>query len=166
MRHGSIAVKLIVGVADMKISKDAQDVIVTHALGSCLGIAAYDAAGRVGGMLHVMLPQSEVNPAKASANPYMFVDTGVPAFFRELWAAGALKGRLTVKVAGGAAIQVSGEDRFAIGQRNYLLLRKLLWKNGVLIKAEDVGGNAPRTMYLDMGTGRVWLNNAGVDREL
>ncbi|KKM45447.1 hypothetical protein LCGC14_1560860, partial [marine sediment metagenome] len=96
--------KHVVGVADMKVCSEPEDIIVTHALGSCLGITAHDPVARVGGMLHVMMPMSHINPERAKANPYMFVDTGVPAFFRELYAAGAKKGRLTVKVAGGANV--------------------------------------------------------------
>jgi len=159
-------VRHIVGVADMKISGTPGDVIVTHALGSCLGVAVHDSHARVGGLLHVMMPQASINPDKAAANPYMFVDSGLPAFFHSLYAAGALKGRMVVKVAGGSNVQALAEDRFAIGKRNYVLLRKVLWQNGVLIAAEDVGGTKPRTMYLEVGTGRTWLNTAGAERDL
>lgn len=158
--------KLIVGVADMKISATPGDVIVTHALGSCLGIAAYDPSAQVGGLLHVMLPQASINPDKARTNPYMFVDTGLPDFFRQLYATGAVKSRLVVKVAGGANIQDLSNDRFAIGKRNHVMLRKIFWQNGILIKAEDVGGSNARTMYLEIGTGRTWLSTAGVEKEL
>ena len=85
-------------------------------------------------MLHVMLPTASIDPARASANPFMFVDSGVPQFFREAYAAGAVKNRLVVKVAGGASVGNVGEDRFAIGRRNYITLKKLFWQNGVLIR--------------------------------
>lgn len=150
----------------MKIANGDGDVLVTHALGSCLGIAIYDPTAKVGGMLHVMMPQCSINPEKAKVNPYMFVDSGVPEFFRAVMGQGAVKGRLVVKVAGGANVQDVGNDRFAIGKRNYMVLRKLLWQNGVMIKAEDVGGSVARTMYLEIGTGRVWLSTAGVEKEL
>ncbi len=68
----------IVGIADLKVSRERDDVIVTYALGSCLGVAIYDPVAGVGGMLHVMLPMSTIDPAKAQDNPCMFVDTGVP----------------------------------------------------------------------------------------
>ncbi len=158
--------KHIVGVADMKISGKPGDVIVTHALGSCLGIAVYDPVVGVGGLLHVMMPTGRTTPEKVAANPFMFVDTGVPAFFRALYDTGGIKGRLVLKVAGGANINNIGNDRFKIGKRNYIILKKLLWKNSVLIDAEDVGGISPRTMYLEIGTGRVWLSTAGVEKEL
>jgi chemotaxis protein CheD len=160
-------VKHVVGVADMRIASGGDDVIITHALGSCLGITIHDPVSHVGGILHVMLPTASIDPDRATANPFMFVDSGVPQFFREAYAAGAVKNRLIVKVAGGASVgTANGEDRFAIGRRNYITLKKLFWQNGVLITAEDVGGHAPRTMSLEIGEGRVRIASGGEDREL
>jgi chemotaxis protein CheD len=158
--------KHIVGVADMRISSVAGDVLVTHALGSCLGVAVYDPVSVAGGLLHVMMPQASINPQKAQDNPFMFVDSAMPAFFHQLYANGLVKQRAKVFVAGGANVHNVDSDRFAIGKRNYAILRKVLWQNGVLIAAEDVGGSDPRTMYLELGSGRVWLSTAGVEREL
>ncbi|MBN1942050.1 MAG: chemotaxis protein CheD [Phycisphaerae bacterium] len=156
----------VVGVADMKLSNQSGDVVVTHALGSCLGVSVYDPQAHVGGILHVMMPVSSVNPDKAKLNPFMFVDTGLPAFFKKLYSLGAQKKRLIVKVAGGANLQNGNSDRFAIGKRNYISLKKVFWKNGVLIQAEDVGGDKARTMYLHIDSGRVRLTSAGREREL
>ena len=158
--------KHVVGVADMAVATGLGDVVVTHALGSCLGIAAHDPKAGVGGILHVMMPAASINPDKAESNPYMFVDAGVPAFFRELFARGAQKKRTIVKVAGGANVHCTPNDRFAIGKRNYMMLKKVFWKNGVLIEADDVGGSCARTMYLEIGSGRVWLSTAGVTKDL
>lgn len=157
--------KHVVGVADHKISQGPDDVIITHALGSCLGITAYDPASKVGGLFHVMLPNASVNPEKAAANPDMFVDSGLPKFFKELYSAGAQKPRLIVKVAGGAQIQ-DKKDFFAIGKRNYVTMRKLFWKNGIMIKGEDVGGNISRTMHLEIATGKVTISTGGQEKEL
>lgn len=150
--------KQVIGIADMKISARAEDVLITYALGSCLGISVYDAAAKVGGLIHIMLPSSAVNPAKAAANPLMFVDTGVPELFKACYKAGAKKERMVLKVAGGASLQNNADtDQFQIGKRNFLMLRKLLWKNNVLIRSCDVGENYSRTMSLDMATGEVTL---------
>lgn len=154
--------RYIVGVADMKVSGDADDQIVTHALGSCLGIAIHDPVARVGGLLHVMLPLSTIDSEKAKANPCMFVDTGVPKLFIDCYKAGAQKQRLVVKVGGGACLHGSDDDDyFQIGKRNFIMLRKLLWKNGVLLNAHDVGGNESRTMSLDIETGEVTIKANG-----
>ncbi len=150
--------KQVIGIADMKISTKADDVLITYALGSCLGITVYDPVARVGGLIHIMLPVSTVNPAKAAANPLMFVDTGVPELFKACYKAGAKKERMVLKVAGGASLQKNEDtDQFQIGKRNFIMLRKLLWKNNVLIKSFDVGENFSRTMSLDMATGEVVL---------
>lgn len=154
--------KHIVGVADMKISEHQDDQLITYALGSCLGITIYDPVAHVGGMLHVMLPLSTIDPSKAAENPSMFVDTGVPRLFLSCYKAGAQKQRLIMKVAGGASVNSNtDEDHFQIGKRNFVMLRKLLWKNGVLLKAHDVGGTLSRTMMLDINTGDVSLKVKG-----
>jgi len=159
-------VKHIVTVADMKICDKPDCELVTHALGSCLGITAYDPRSGVGGLLHVMLPRSAINPSKAKANPFMFVDTGVPEFFRQMRAAIGRKYRLIVKVAGGAQTRGNHKGYFDTGKRNYNMLRKVLWRGGILIDAQDVGGCEPRTMHLETGSGRVWLTSNGRKRDL
>ena len=159
----------IVGVADMAISSTPGDTIITHALGSCLGIIVYDPVVKVGGLLHVMLPQSSIDPAKAASNPSMFVDTGVPRLFKECYKLGAKKEKMIIKVAGGAAInenpgrdgEAGGGDFFKIGKRNFVMLRKLLWKNGVLIEAHDVGSNISRTLQVEIATGAVTVSSRG-----
>jgi len=151
-----------VGIADMAVSKDPDDSIITHALGSCLGITIHDPVAQVGGLLHVMLPLSTIDPSKASSRPYMFVDTGVPRLFLECYKLGAQKSRVILKVAGGASSKANpDDDYFEIGKRNFIMLRKLLWKNGMLIKAHDVGGSDSRTMSLAVGTGDVTLKING-----
>jgi chemotaxis protein CheD len=154
---------ITVGMADLKVSADRTARLVTYALGSCLGVSVYDPAAGVGGMLHVMLPLSEIDHEKARVNPALFVDTGVPALFRACYRLGAVKSRMVVKVAGGAAAAAPGaSDQFQIGKRNLLTLRKLLWKNGVLVDALDVGGHGvSRTMSLDLADGAVTLKKSG-----
>ena len=154
--------KYIIGVADMKISAQPGDQLVTYALGSCLGITIHDPVAHVGGLLHVMLPLSTIDPAKATENPSMFVDTGVPRLFLACYQIGAQKQRLIVKVAGGASVHGDeADDHFQIGKRNFVMLRKLLWKNGVLLQAHDVGGSHSRTMTLIIGSGEVTLKTQG-----
>ena len=147
----------IVGIADMIVTAVGDDELVTYALGSCLGVSVHDPVAGVGGLLHVMLPSSEIDPDRAAANPFRFVDTGVPELFRACYRAGAAKDRLVVKIAGGSFGAESEEtDRFQVGKRNILTLRKLLWKNGIMIRGEDVGGHrTSRNLRLRVGTGEV-----------
>ncbi len=151
----------------MKVSDRTGDIIITHALGSCLGIAAYDPMVRVGGLLHVMLPLSTIDPVKAERNPLMFVDTGFPNLLMQCLRIGAQKQRLEITVAGGAnANETEENDLFKIGKRNFLILRKLLWKDGLLLKSFDVGGSNSRTMSLEIGTGKVMIRSSGQTKYL
>jgi chemotaxis protein CheD len=148
----------------MKIGRDA-DLIVTHALGSCLGLVVHDPVERVGGLLHAMLPLSKINPAKAEANPYMFVDTGVPALFKALYEIGGLKSRMVIKAAG-CGNPLGKNEIFKIGERNHTILKKLLWKNNILLETEDVGGTASRTLHFDVATGQTVISSNGKKRIL
>jgi chemotaxis protein CheD len=154
-----------VGVSDMKLSNAVGDTIVTHALGSCIGVAIHDPVANVGGILHYMLPLSQVDKAKAEANPVMFGDLGIPLLFEEAYKLGSKKENLRVVIAGGAQV-FEKEDTFAIGKRNIVIARKLFWKNNVLIAAEDVGGSIPRTLFLEIGSGRTWFTSRGATTEL
>ncbi len=156
---------LAVDIADLQISDDPRVTLVTYSLGSCIGVSVWDPQVRVGGMLHYMLPESALSPDKARQKPAMFADTGVPALFRAAYALGAVKQRLVVKVAGGSSL-LDDNGTFNIGKRNYVMLRKLFWKNGVLIEAEHVGGSISRTMRLDVGSGRVTIRNRSDEVEL
>lgn len=141
------------------------DVLVTHALGSCLGLMIYDPVAQVGGLLHAMLPLSKINPEKARANPYMFVDTGVPNLFREVYKLGGEKKRLKVKAAG-CGSPMGDNEIFKIGQRNYTVLKKILWKNKVLLESDDVGGTQSRTVYFTIKTGLTMIKNGQREWEL
>ncbi len=158
----------IVGIADLKVSSNPDDTLITYALGSCLGISVYDPVSGVGGLLHVMLPLSTMDAKKADNNPYMFVDTGVPLLFTECYKLGAQKQRMVIAAAGGAFFHsaAGGDDYFQIGKRNFVMLRKLLWKNGLLLKSHDVGGSISRTMALNNSNGEVVIKTQGVETTL
>lgn len=159
---------LVVGVGDLKVSNDAGGKIVTYALGSCLGITIYDPVARVGGMLHAMLPTARIDPEGGRGNPARYIDTGLPLLFREAYALGAAKERIILKMAG-AGRPLGGDearDSFQIGKRNVLMARQMLWKNGVRIQREDVGGTHSRTLTLQMGDGGVTIRSGGEDHAL
>ncbi|MBI4719463.1 MAG: chemotaxis protein CheD [Planctomycetes bacterium] len=155
----------VVDIAAMQVSADQRVVLVTYSLGSCIGVTIWDPVVHVGGMLHYMLPESALAPEKARSNPAMFADTGIPALFRAAYALGADKKRLVVKVAGGSQL-LDDNGTFNIGKRNYVALRKIFWKNGVLIGAEDVGGSISRTVRLRIHDGRVTITNRAREVEL
>lgn len=156
--------RYVVLVGDMKVGKQ-DDMLVTHALGSCLGLMVYDPVSCVGGLLHAMLPLSKINPEKAKLNPYMFVDTGVPSLFKKIYTIGGEKSRLVVKAAG-CGKPLGNNEMFKIGERNYTVLKKLLWKNNVILESEDIGGTASRTVHFDLSTGKIMISSSSMKWEL
>jgi len=151
----------IVGVADMAISNTPDETVITYSLGSCIAVVIYDPVARVGGMLHFMLPESSLSPDKARDNPSMFADTGIAALFKWSYQYGAKKDNIVVKAVGGAQI-LDENGIFNIGKRNYLAMRKIFWRNNVMIAAEHVGGSVNRTVRLEMKTGQVFVKVSGL----
>ncbi|MBF0228714.1 MAG: chemotaxis protein CheD [Desulfamplus sp.] len=152
--------KIIVGVSDMKVSNDPSSDIITYSLGSCIGLVVFDPVVKVGGILHYMLPESSLDREKAERNPYMFADSGIPLLFKESYKYDAVKKRMKVYVFGGSQI-LDQKGFFNIGKRNYMALKKLLFKNNVLINYEDVGGNVNRTVRLEIKTGDIFVKTSG-----
>jgi chemotaxis protein CheD len=130
-----------------------------------VGLSLYDPQTRIGALIHCMLPESDSDPEKARKQPAMFVDAGVVALLREMAGRGVRLRRLVAKVAG-AASPIGDNGVFNIGERNYTIMRKILWKNNILITAAHVGGSDPRSLYLEMKTGKVTVKSKGMEYEL
>ncbi|MBF0257468.1 MAG: chemotaxis protein CheD [Desulfamplus sp.] len=152
--------KIIVGVSDMKVSNDPHSEIITYSLGSCIGLVVFDPVAKTGGILHYMLPESNLDKKKAERNPYMFADSGIPLLFKETYKYNAVKKRIHVSVFGGSQI-LDQKGFFNIGKRNYMALKKILFKNNVLINHADVGGSVNRTIRLEIGTGNIFVKTSG-----
>lgn len=147
---------VVVDIADLAVSRDPNAILITYSLGSCIGVSIWDPVAKVAGLLHYMLPDSTISPEKAKNNPAMFCDTGIPKLFKAAYELGATKQRLVVKIAGGSQL-LDNNGTFNIGKRNYLALRKIFWKNGVMIKSENVGGAVSRTLKVRVSDGTVTL---------
>ncbi|MBL8733748.1 MAG: chemotaxis protein CheD [Planctomycetes bacterium] len=148
----------IVGVADMAIAREPQTQLVTYALGSCIGLSAWDPVTKTGGLLHYMLPQPAEQGDPKQLKPFMYATTGIPLLWRKLTESGSVASRFVVVAAGGAEI-LEGAAAMAIGKRNRTILRKVLWKMGVTLSAEDTGGGTARTMTLTLATGEVRIRS-------
>lgn len=157
--------KLLVGVGQFAVSAEPGTVLLAPSLGSCLGVAVYDPLARAGGLLHLMLPESSLSPARAVTHPATFVDTGVPALFHALYALGAEKYRTHIYVVGAGQI-IDDAGVFNIGRRNYDALAALLQKHNLRIRGEHVGGGLNRSVALDLTTGQVRVRATGGPGEI
>lgn len=149
-----------VGMADLNICKS-PDSITTLGLGSCIGIALYDPTTKIGGLAHIMLPDS--TKLKNNTNIAKFADTGIQELYDRLLKAGVNKTRLVAKIAGGARMfEVSGlSDVGNVGERNAQASRDKLKQLGIRLIAEDCGLNYGRTVELHCDTGEYYIKAVG-----
>jgi len=141
-----------VGMADYKIGRNPNS-LISYGLGSCVGIALYDTVNKIGGLAHIMLPDS--TQARSTENPAKFADTALPLMLNEMIKMGAIKARVTAKIAGGAQMFTfaNATDVMRVGERNAEAVRMLLKKMDIRIIADDTGGNYGRTVELKMDSG-------------
>ncbi len=155
---------LIVGMAEVKVSAQPDDIFIALGLGSCIGICAYDAHAGVAGMAHIVLPQS----SQGSHPPGKFADTAVPELLRLMVQAGAVAARIRVALTGGAQLFTGNATlpRIDVGPRNAEAVKQELAKHPCAVIASDVGGSAGRTVHL-FGDGRIRVKTIGQgEREL
>lgn len=142
--------KLTIGIADMKMAKG-EGMLVTYALGSCIGICLHDPVLKLGALVHIMLP---LNMEAGRKNTMKYADTGIRETIRQMEAKGASKARIVAKIAGGAKMfEDNGGSLGSIGQRNIESVRMTLKREGIRLLKEDVGGSVARTLLFDVASG-------------
>lgn len=151
--------QISVGIADMKITRQ-EGVLITYALGSCIGISFYDPMIKLGALLHIMLPQQSLGNDTAV---YKFADSGIRETLKKFTIFGGSKQRCICKIAGGAKMfEMSANSTLGnIGERNALMVKQVLRAEGIRISGEDTGANYARTMFLDVATGQVGIRTTG-----
>lgn len=143
----------------MKICR-APGVLVTYALGSCVGICFYDSVIKLAAMVHIMLPTAQ---GVTKDNIFKFADTGISETVRKMVAFGAVKSRMTCKIAGGAKMfeTFNNADWGNIGERNVRSVKEALRKEGIRLIKEDTGANYARTLFFDTETGIATVKSYG-----
>jgi chemotaxis protein CheD len=151
----------VVGISDRKVA-GAPDTIVTYALGSCVGVALYDGKAKIGGLAHIMLPDSNMISG-AEKSRMKFADTGIEDLVADMVARGADRNRMTAKIAGGSNMfNLADDSRIAsIGGRNVKSVKDTLDALGIRLAAEDTGSNYGRTLYFNLETGKVRVQSLG-----
>lgn len=145
---------ITVGIADLNVVK-APDILVTFALGSCVGICLYDAKVKVAGLSHIMLPSSQQMSNVAASQPMKFADSAIALLIQKMERSGASRARLTAKIAGGAQMfaAMSTTAIANIGERNIQAVKATLNQMRIPIVAEDCGKNYGRTQYFSANDG-------------
>jgi len=152
--------QITVGISDLNIAK-APDILITYALGSCIGICLYDPTSKLAGLSHIMLPSASAAPSVAN-QPMKFADTAVELLIRKMEAAGARRVLLKAKIAGGAQMftGLSNSTIANIGQRNTQAVKMELMRQRIPIIAEDTGKDYGRTLLLSAEDGSMRIKSA------
>ncbi len=151
--------RVVVGIGELAASDRVDEVIVTYALGSCIAVCLFDPAARVAAMLHFLLPEASINRRRALEQPATFGDTGIPLLLEAAARLGLRKKRTIVRLVGGAEVSNLSAGALATGHRNVLAARTVLWRHGLFIDSQDVGGAAARTVHLSVRDGRMLIFN-------
>ena len=147
-----------VGMADLAVCKP-PDNITTLGLGSCIGIALYDPTTKVTGLAHIMLPDS--TQIRNNSNIEKFADTGIQKLYDDMLKAGAKKGRIVAKIAGGAQMFALKDRGMNVGARNALASKAKLKQLGIRLLAEDTGLNYGRTVEIYSANGDYVIKAVG-----
>lgn len=149
---------VMVGIAELRVATTGYR-IRTTGLGSCIGLTLFDPVSFIGGMVHIMLPASDIS-RDGTLNKAKYADTGIVELIHGMVKMGAKSQRLEAKMAGGAQmfeIGKGGSERLRIGTRNIEECKNMLSKLSIGLKAEDTGGAYGRTIELDVATGRLFI---------
>lgn len=152
---------LVAGIGEMVLSSSSDAHLVAYGLGSCIAVAVWDPRVKVGGLAHFMLPSGPVS----NTSPVKFIDTGLDTFLKALEAKGAVLNRSVFKAAGAAAMLTIGGG-LAIGKRNAESMEAALTKRGYKLAATALGGNAGRTVQLEVADGRFLIKSLSTVSEL
>ena len=152
--------RVAVGIGQLEVSKSGKDVLVAYGLGSCIGVSVFDPGTGVAGLVHILLPGSDGKP-RDPREPARFADYGLDLLVSSMVAAGGLKRRFVVKIAGGAAVLgPANAEKFKIGERNAEAIRDRLKLHGLTPAARDIGGTKGRTVELHVATGKTYVRTA------
>ena len=137
-----------------------EGILITYALGSCIGLCFHDPRLRLGALLHIMLP---LNMEAGRNHPMKYADTGIKETLRQLEAKGASRSRMTVKIAGGAKMfEIAGGSGLGnIGQRNIESVHAILKRDNLRLCGEYTGGTVARTLLFDVGSGQACIRSYG-----
>lgn len=150
-----------VGIADLNAAYS-PDKLITVGLGSCIGIALYDKPRNIGGLAHIMLPDSTL--FTMVNNPIKFADLAIPILLKKMESMGAFKRNIKAKIAGGASMFNFSDKSMImdVGNRNSMAVKTVLEKLSIPVIGEDTGGNKGRTMIFDTSTGVVQIRTVGL----
>ena len=151
---------IMVGLGEVKISAEPDTVLACLGLGSCIAVSVFDPVAKVGGMAHVVLPNSHGKTGEKAAR---YADIAVPRLLEKMRECGAVDSRLVINLAGGAQMSLApGMGKaFKIGEDNVAAVCAALALEGLKPNTVITGGSKGRTMRLFIDSGRATVASTG-----
>ncbi len=149
-----------IGIGELIVSNDRDDTVKTYSLGSCIAVIVYDSRSCAGGIVHVALPDSSIDREHDKKPVGYYADKAIPVLIAEMKRLGSLLKNVSIKLVGASDSKFEN-DRFKIGRRNIVAVKKLLWKEGLGVVAEDTGGTVARTVELAIKDGTIAVSSNG-----
>ena len=145
---------------------EAPDILATLGLGSCVAVALYDRSRKIGGMAHIMLPDSK--EFDDCNSPYRYADTAISALLEELNAKESRREDLVAKICGGSQMFSHNENsKPSVGEQNISAVKNILDKKQISVIGEDSGGNKGRSIEFFLSTGKLVIKSMdGGEREI
>lgn len=148
--------KKIVGIGEYLVDKN-PGILITLGLGSCVAVCIRDKVKGIGGLVHVMLPESRGEKDR----PGKYADTGITAVINEILKMGGDIKNLEAKIAGGASMFKNTNKTFEIGAKNVEAVKKILKNLGIKLVAEDTGGSRARSVEFHIASGELRIRKVG-----
>jgi len=156
---GKESKSIVVNLGEVAVAIDDSVVLTCLGLGSCVAICVYDPISRVGGMAHVVLPNSN----GSGNNSSKYANVAVPTLLDKMYQKGALKNRINAKITGGAQMVTKVAVGENIGEKNTIAVKTLLSEYHIKLTGEEVGGNRGRSVWLHVNQGKVLVRQIGTD---
>jgi chemotaxis protein CheD len=149
-----------VSLGELAISDNHDDILACYGLGSCIGVTAFDPVKKMGALAHIVLPRN--NSTILDSAPAKYADIAIPYMIQELEKKGVNKGRLIIKIAGGAKILscIPAGSMLDIGEKNVIAVLEAISQQKLKVTNQDVRGNIGRTLFLHIKDGKTIIKTA------
>ena len=151
-------------LGDIKVTEKRATVFVAPHIGTGIVVVVFDVQKKIGGIAHVVLPESSLAPSYNETTPGKYADVAIPCLMEQYQVLGGVLSNTTVRLIGGAQLfnfGGGGGNLLNIGARNVTAIRAALTKYGLAVDKADIGGNKAKSLRFIMANGQLAIKQIG-----